>query len=125
MSKSLQSPDFQVAVPEGWRYRSVTTLLEPPGAPGQFQRSIVITQDYVGEPCTAEELATRQRDDMLAVLPGFEPEEIAPLGLRGAPIPQLKFHWNPPTTAPITQRQAFFVRAPWAWTITGTTRRDD
>lgn len=122
---SFQTSDFQILVPEGWRHRSVTTLFEPPPGPGRFQRSIVLTQDYLAQPSTAAEFAARQRSELLGALPGVEVEDLPPLGTKAAPIPQLKLRWSPPDSAPIVQRQVFFVRAPWAWTLTSTTLESD
>jgi hypothetical protein len=125
MSKSFQTSDFQIAVPDGWRHRSATTLFELPAGPGRFQRSIVLTQDYVAQPCTAADFAAQQRRDLLGGLPGVTVEDLPPLGTPAAPIPQHRLQWNPPDSAPIVQRQVFFVRHPWAWTITSTTLAGD
>ena len=125
MSKSFQTSDFQIAVPDGWRHRSATTLFELPAAPGAFQRSIVLTQDYLLQPCAAADFAAQQRDELIRVLPGVEVDDLPPLGTPAAPIPQFKLRWSPPDSATIVQRQVFFVRAPWGWTITCTTLESD
>ncbi|MFO0762285.1 MAG: hypothetical protein U0359_37950 [Byssovorax sp.] len=125
MSTTFQTSDFQIAVPDGWRHRLVTTLFEGPAAPGQFQRSIVLTQDLLLAPCTAADFAAQQRGDLLAVLPNVEVQDLPPLGTAAAPIPQLTLTWTPPDGSSIVQRQVFFVRAPWAWTFTSTTLKSD
>jgi hypothetical protein len=124
MSKSFQTSDFQIAVPDGWRHRSATTLFEIP-TPGRFQRSIVLTQDHLAQPCTAADFAAQQRHDLLAGLPGVVVDDLPPLGAPAAPIPQLRLQWSPPDSAPVVQRQVFFVRHPWAWTLTCTTLATD
>ena len=123
MTNLFSARDFQVAIPPTWSYKCVVSFFER--SSGGFSRSIVITQDFIEAPCSAEQYASQQTVQLEALLPHFSLHERTVINVLGAAWPQVTFSWVPPAPPPLTQRQVFIVEGQRAWTITGTTPRGE
>jgi hypothetical protein len=88
VTKKFLANDFTTVLPEGWRDRSVLTMIGPITDDG-FAVNVVILREEVGPHVSVEDYAQRQRDETAAQVPGLETLDQRATTVNGRPAYQI------------------------------------
>lgn len=113
--------ELQLKVPADWHASAVVSWQGGTDKGQGPLRSLVLTQEPLAKPCSAEEYARRQVEALSQKLPGFAQVGQAAVDADVGAMPVVVFEWrSPEQDAVVRQVQAFLVVGRSAWTLTGT-----
>lgn len=122
---NLLANGFACELPDGWEDRSLISLVAPTSPQTGFATNVVVTRERIDSTISIEEYAARQRDALLAELPGMQFLDERATSVGGAPAFQCLQRFAVEGGAVLQQAQTFVLAGANVFVITCTARVEE